>query len=64
MKRSIEITVSPTGDASVEAIGFKGADCEKATRFIEEALGEVKTRQRTPEYHQTRQHNQKHTLGS
>ena len=41
MKPNIEIIVSPTGDFTVEGVGFKGAECEKATRFIEEALGVV-----------------------
>ena len=41
MKRTIEVTVSPIGDILIDAIGFKGADCEKATRFLEEALGVV-----------------------
>jgi hypothetical protein len=29
--RTIDIIVSPQGDISINAIGFKGADCEKAT---------------------------------
>jgi len=37
--RTIEVTVSPRGDILIDAVGFKGADCEKATRFLEEALG-------------------------
>jgi hypothetical protein len=51
-KRSIEVTVSPIGDITIDAVGFKGADCEKATRFLEEALGIVGARQKKPEYHQ------------
>ena len=63
-KRSIEVTVSPIGDITIDAAGFKGADCEKATRFLEEALGVVGPRQKKPEYHQrgTTAHVQK--LGS
>ena len=52
MKRTIEVTVSPTGDILIDAVGFKGADCEKATRFLEEALGIVGPKQKKPEYHQ------------
>ncbi len=52
MKRTIEVVVSPTGDIAIEAVGFKGADCEKATKFLEEALGVCTNRQRKPEYHQ------------
>ena len=33
-KRSIEVTVSTRGDILIDAVGFKGADCEKATRFL------------------------------
>jgi hypothetical protein len=53
MKRSIEVVVSPIGDISIEAVGFKGAYCERATKFLEEALGVSTDRQRKPEYHQT-----------
>jgi hypothetical protein len=51
-KRSIEVTVSPIGDITIDAMGFKGADCEKATRFLEEALGVAGPKQKKPEYHQ------------
>ncbi len=63
-KRSIEVTVSPRGDITIDAVGFKGADCEKATRFLEEALGIAGPKQKKPEYHQrgTTAHVQK--LGS
>ena len=54
MKPHIEIIVSPMGDISIDAVGFQGADCEKATRFIAEALGTVAARNRKPEYRQGR----------
>ncbi len=50
--RLIEVTVSPRGDILIDAVGFKGADCEKATRFLEEALGVAGPKQKKPEYHQ------------
>ena len=50
MKRTIEIIVSPRGDISIDAVGFKGLDCEKATRALEEALGVVQQRSKKPEY--------------
>jgi hypothetical protein len=37
---------------SIDAVGFKGPDCEKATKFLEEALGVVGKKIRKPEYHQ------------
>ena len=55
MSRSIEIIVALTGEIRIDAVNFKGADCEQATRFLEEALGTIGARQRKPEYHQ-RQH--------
>ena len=51
MKRSIEIIIQPTGEIAIEAVAFKGADCEQATRFLE-ALGTVASRTKKPEYHQ------------
>ncbi len=53
MKPTIEVVVSPMGDIVIEAVGFKGADCEQATRFLEEALGVLTAKTRKPEYHQT-----------
>ena len=50
--KSIEIVVSPIGEIQIEAVGFKGADCELATRFLEEALGSVKQKRKKPEFHQ------------
>jgi hypothetical protein len=50
MKRTIEIIVSPKGDISIDAVGFKGPACENATRALEEALGVVQRRNKKPEY--------------
>ena len=36
----------------MDAVGFNGADCEKATAFLEEALGVVGQKIKKPEYHQ------------
>lgn len=52
MKPTIEVIVSPMGDIHIEAVGFKGPDCEQATRFLEEALGVLKSKAQKPEYHQ------------
>lgn len=51
--KSIEVTISPTGEVAVEAVGFKGGACEAATKAIEEALGTVSDRKIKPEHHQT-----------
>ncbi len=52
MKRSIEVIVGPSGEIKIDAVGFKGADCEQATRFLEEVLGTVGTKVKKPEFHQ------------
>ena len=54
MSRSIEVIVTPTGEIKIDAVGFKGADCEQATKFLEAALGVVNERTKKPEYLQTR----------
>ena len=41
MKPTIEIVVAPTGEILIEGVGFKGADCEKATRFLEIRRGKL-----------------------
>ena len=47
-------------------MGFKGPDCEKATEFLEEALGVVGKKVKKPEYHQhgTRTNQQKLGAGN
>jgi len=52
MKQTIEIIIASTGQIQIDAVGFKGPDCEKATVFMELALGTVKERARKPSYHQ------------
>jgi hypothetical protein len=37
--KTIEITVTPTGQTTVETKGFSGAECRQASQFIEAALG-------------------------
>jgi Protein of unknown function (DUF2997) len=64
MKKAIEVTIQHTGEITIDAVGFKGADCEQATRFLEDALGVVATKQRKPEYHQRRTAANQQKLGS
>jgi len=59
MPKTIEIIVSPTGEVSIDAVGFKGADCERATAYLEKALGVQDRKVKKPEYRQqVRQTNQ------
>lgn len=49
--KQIIITVSATGELEIEAVGFKGNACEKATAALEKALGAPKSRKKKPEYY-------------
>jgi hypothetical protein len=61
--KCIEVTVSPIGDIQIDAIGFKGSDCEKATKFLEEALGSVAQKQHKPEFQQQKQKTHHQRIG-
>ena len=50
--KTIEITVSPKGEARIETRGFTGPECREASRFLEQALGQSTTEQLTTEFHQ------------
>ena len=63
MKPAIEIVVSSTGEFTIEGVGFKGVGCEKATRFLEEALGVVDSKVKKPEFHQQAVSKQQQQLG-
>lgn len=52
--KSIAVIVSNEGTITIDAIGFRGADCEQATKFLEEALGTKVHGDRKPEYHACR----------
>jgi len=52
MNRMITVIVNLAGEVQIDAIGFKGADCEKATAFLEQALGIIQTRKRKADYYQ------------
>lgn len=52
MKPLIIITHSGQ-DCEIETVGYKGPACEAATKAIEEVLGQVRSRRKKPEYHQT-----------
>ena len=63
MKRTIEIIITPQGQVQIDAMGFKGPDCELATAFLEEALGVVGAKQKKPEFHQSAQKRHQQRLG-
>jgi len=53
MKQTIEIIITADGQSRVETKGFTGGDCRTASRFLEQALGQTKTEQLKPEFHQS-----------
>jgi hypothetical protein len=52
MPRVIEVTVSPTGETSIQTKGYAGADCLQASKFLEQALGVSTAEHRTAEFYQ------------
>jgi hypothetical protein len=50
--RTIEVIVSPAGEATVQTKGFSGPSCRDASRFVERALGVVQSDRPTAEMHQ------------
>ena len=50
MARIIEVTVSPTGETTIQTKGYAGSDCLAASKFLEEALGVVCTDRKTAEH--------------
>lgn len=61
--KSVVIEVAPSGEITIDAVGFSGASCEQATKFLEEALGTVCNRAKKPEYHQQRSVHAKQKVG-
>jgi DUF2997 family protein len=51
MTRIIEVTVSPKGDVTIETKGYTGADCLRASKSLEQALGVPSSDRKTAEYY-------------
>ena len=62
MNRTIEIIIAPSGEIQIDAVGFKGPDCEKATAFLEQ-VGVVGQKIKKPEYHQHSTRTNKQRIG-
>ena len=56
--KQVTIHITATGDLTIEAQNFKGADCEKATAALEKALGVTGGKKKKPEYYQSATQNQ------
>ncbi len=52
MQKQIIITISPSGESTVETKGYTGASCKDASKFLESTLGSVQAETLKPEYHQ------------
>jgi len=59
MAKTIEVIVQQDGSLKIDAVGFHGADCDKATAFLEQALGKATGRQKKPEFYRQAQHQQR-----
>jgi hypothetical protein len=51
-RRIIEVTVSPTGETTIQTKGYAGSDCLRATKALEQALGVTTNDRKTSEYYQ------------
>jgi hypothetical protein len=51
-KEELEIIIDANGQVSIKVAGAKGGKCLDITKPIEEALGDVKVREMTPEYYE------------
>jgi hypothetical protein len=47
--KTIDVIVSPTGEAVIQTRGFSGATCREASKAIEQALGVQQSDQPTAE---------------
>ena len=47
----INVIIDKDGNVHIDAIGFNGGECEKATEALERALGTVKKREKKKEFY-------------
>ena len=50
--KTIIVEIASDGTVTLEANGFTGPACMASTRFLEDALGQVRQRRHKPEYQQ------------
>lgn len=51
--KTIDILVRPNGETILETRGYSGEQCQKASRFLEQALGRTINEQRTSEFYES-----------
>ena len=59
----IEVTVDRKGAVKIEASGYEGGDCLKATKTLEEAMGKMNKRTLKPEHAKNPQVGEKLKIG-
>jgi hypothetical protein len=47
--KQIILTIAPDGSPTLRTEGFSGSDCRKASKYLEDALGDVLTDKPTAE---------------
>ena len=62
MSQTIEITVSPQGQTTVQTKGFGGSSCREASKFLEQALGQPTDERLTSEFYVSQGVTQQHEL--
>ncbi len=48
--KQIELIVSPDGSTRLETKGFAGSQCQQASRFLEQTLGQKQSEQMTADF--------------
>jgi hypothetical protein len=62
--KTIRIDIAGDGTVAIDAAGFSGPDCEQATKFLEEALGQVRERKLKPEHRRRATVQRRQSLGN
>ena len=52
MSKTIEVTVLPNGQTQIETKGFAGNECQQASQFLMQALGQQTAETLKPEFYQ------------
>jgi len=50
--KQIIVDIDTAGNTTIDAVGFSGLDCDMATAFLEEAMGQPRRKNSKPERHQ------------
>ena len=62
--KTIRIDIGTDGALAIDTAGFSGPDCEQATKFLEEALGEIRERKLKPEHRRRAMLRRQQNLGN